>query len=92
MKICFTQKVIKKNIKLKYWRTKSQAEVDFIQKDQIPLEIKKIPKIARSLLSFIKKYKSKSGFVLSEIKQKSRNINDCEVKFLPFSKFIKRPI
>jgi len=78
----------KKGYKLKYWRTKSQAEVDFIQNDQIPLEIKTTPKITRSFLSFIKKYKPKTGFVLSEIEKRSRKIHGCEVKFLPFSKFI----
>ncbi|MBS3768339.1 MAG: ATP-binding protein [Candidatus Cloacimonetes bacterium] len=78
----------KKGYKLKYWRTKSQAEVDFIQNDQIPLEIKTTPKITRSFLSFIKKYKPKTGYVVSETEKESRKIHGCEVKFLPFSKFI----
>ena len=40
---------------LKYWRTTSKAEVDFIY-DGIPIEVKITPKITRSLQSYITTY------------------------------------
>jgi predicted AAA+ superfamily ATPase len=43
------------NKPLKYWRTTSKAEVDFIL-DEIPIEVKITPKITRSLLSYINAY------------------------------------
>ena len=53
---------------LKYWRTKSKAEVDFIldQNKLIPIEIKTTPKITRSLRSFSKKYGTGKNFVINE--------------------------
>ena len=50
-----------KEIALRYWRTKSKAEVDFIiesQGDRIPVKVKsplKKPVITKSLRSFFKK-------------------------------------
>ena len=47
---------LKKEIELKYWRTGSNAEVDFIKDEKIPIEIKTTPKVTRAFQSFIKKY------------------------------------
>lgn len=57
---------------VKYWRSKSKAEVDFVIEKRgsaIPIEIKsdlKRPKLSKSFLSFVDKYKPKKSFVLSE--------------------------
>jgi predicted AAA+ superfamily ATPase len=50
----FTQ-LIRAEKPLKYWRTTSKAEVDFIY-DEIPIEVKITPKITRSLQSYITTY------------------------------------
>lgn len=49
--------IILKSESLGFWRTTAKAEVDFVLKDKvIPIEVKKNPKISRSLLSFISAY------------------------------------
>ena len=79
---------LKKGTELKYWRTTSQAEVDFIKDEGTPIEIKKRPKVTRAFQSFIKKYHPEEGYVISEIEQKSIVKNGCKIHFLPFAKFI----
>ncbi len=79
---------LKKGIELKYWRTTSQAEVDFIKDERIPVEIKKRPKVTRAFQSFIKKYQPEEGFVISEVEKESIVKNGCKIHFLPFGKFI----
>ena len=78
---------LKKSIELKYWRTKSGAEVDFILNNE-PIEIKSIPKTSRSFFSFIKKYKSKNGYIISEGEKENIEQDGCNISFLPFHKFI----
>ncbi|MCF7885624.1 MAG: ATP-binding protein [Candidatus Marinimicrobia bacterium] len=78
----------KKDIELKYWRTKSKAEVDFIKDDKIPIEVKKTPKVTRSFLSYVKKYQPEQGYIVSEIEQESAERKGCQINFVPFSKFI----
>ncbi len=64
--------LIKADIELKYWRTKSMAEVDFIiEKNNkiIPIEIKSNllrANFTKSFSSFIDKYNPKISFILSE--------------------------
>ena len=64
--------LMKKGYDLKFWRTKSKAEVDFIVEHQgqvIPLEIKshlKITTFSKSYASFLDKYKPKKGYILAE--------------------------
>ncbi len=78
---------LKNEKELKYWRTKSGAEVDFID-NNIPTEIKTVPKIGKSLRSFITKYSPETAYVVSERERESVNVNGTTVRFLPFSKFI----
>ena len=84
---------LKKDVSVKYWRTKSQAEVDFIlekNNEIIPVEIKtslKKSKISRSFHSFMAKYKSEKGYILSENLETTSKINDIQtVHFLPWIK------
>ncbi len=64
--------LLKAGIELKYWRTKSMAEVDFVIEKNgkvVPLEIKSNlvrPNFSKSFLSFLEKYKPKKSFILSE--------------------------
>jgi len=64
--------LVKSGRDLRYWRTKSKAEVDFVVEEKgvlIPIEVKsnlKAPKLTKSFSSFLDKYKPKRGFVFSE--------------------------
>ncbi|MFP4045836.1 MAG: ATP-binding protein, partial [Candidatus Aenigmatarchaeota archaeon] len=53
---------------LNYWRTKSNAEVDFIldKNEPCPFEVKTTPKMTRSARSFCEKYKPERFFILNE--------------------------
>ena len=81
--------LIKNNVTVKYWRTKSQAEVDFIIElngEVIPVEVKttlKAERVTRAVHSFIEKHKPKRCYVLSlEFEGREKN-----VIFLPLVKF-----
>lgn len=60
--------LLKNGLQVKYWRTKSKAEVDFIvEKDStlIPVEVKtRACKAGRGIKSFIKTYKPEKTFVV----------------------------
>ena len=62
----------KKGIGVKYWRTKSKAEIDFVIEDRgnlVPVEIKsslKKTKVTKSFHSFVEKYNPKKGLIFSE--------------------------
>lgn len=64
--------LMKAGVELKYWRTKSMAEVDFIVEKNnkvIPIEIKSNlarAQFTKSFASFLKKYKPAKSLVLSE--------------------------
>jgi len=81
--------LLKKEIVLRYWRTKSKAEVDFIiesQGDRIPVEVKstlKKPAITRSFRSFLKKYNPPRAFVASENLYANKIITDTPIHFRP---------
>lgn len=77
--------LIKKQHELKYWRTKSRAEVDFIVEKNgkiTPIEIKsnlRNPISTKSFQSFIEKYKPKKAIILSEKLWREKN----NIKFRP---------
>lgn len=78
---------------LKYWRTKSQAEVDFVleKNSTEPVEIKTTPKITRSLRSFSDKYDPNRCFVLNEsqIEKAEENIFYLPLAFSgPLARFL----
>lgn len=86
--------LIKKDIKTKYWNTKSKAEVDFIIEKKgkiIPIEIKSIikeDKITKSFDSFIEKYKPGKGYFLSLDFEYKKKIKGNLINFMPFVKFV----
>jgi len=76
--------LIKNNFSLKYWRTKSKAEVDFIVNDKIPVEVKSAlskPAITKSLYSFVDKYHSEKAFIFNENIFELVKVNDTGVQF-----------
>ncbi len=77
---------------LRYWRTKSKAEVDFViekQQEIIPVEIKYASKkiIGKSFYSFIEKFKPKIGVILTRDYIGEEKIKNTKVKFIPLSYF-----
>ncbi len=79
--------IIKRGLTLKYWRTKSKAEVDFIIEhdgEVIPIEVKlnASEKVEKSLRSFIEIYKPKRAFVISyKGESATRRAGNCIVSF-----------
>ena len=74
---------------LYFWRTKEKAEVDFVvEPGPIPIEVKyseiKVPKVSRSMRSFINKYHPRWAFVVNLKLEDSVKIGETEVIFLPF--------
>ncbi len=73
---------------VKFWRTKSKAEVDFvIEKDRqmIPVEVKYSSKkiIGKSLFSFIEKFKPKKAVVLTKDFLYEERRKNCLIQFIP---------
>jgi predicted AAA+ superfamily ATPase len=81
--------LIKKGYPIRYWRTKSKAEVDFIIEDRgeiIPLEVKTTlnkPSVSRSFRSFLEKYAPSRGFITSQQLYDEVKVNDTSVKMAP---------
>jgi len=76
---------------LHFWRSKDQAEVDFIinlGEKIIPVEVKyknfNKPEIERSLKNFIIKYSPKKAFIINKNFFAQVKINNTEIYFLPF--------
>ncbi len=60
--------LLKAGFSPKYWRTKAQAEVDFVieqGKEVIPIEVKLTPALERSLRSFIEQYQPRRAYVVN---------------------------
>ena len=81
--------LVKKGYSIRYWRTKSKAEVDFIIEDQgyaIPLEVKTTinkPSVSRSFRSFLEKYQPPRGYITSQQLYADISINDIPVYIVP---------
>jgi len=73
---------LKKERQVKYWRTKSKAEVDFVVDDRIPLEVKSglsKPIVGKSLHSFMAKYQPDRAFILNESLFEDLRVGQCAV-------------
>ncbi len=85
--------LLRKDTKLKYWRTKSKAEVDFIiekGKNLIGIEVKtylKSNNVEKSMRSFIQKYLPKECFILSLNYKDKRKIGNTQIYFLSYIEF-----
>ncbi|HLC99480.1 MAG TPA: ATP-binding protein [Patescibacteria group bacterium] len=77
---------------IKYWRTKSKAEVDFVveQEGQVyPIEVKYSSKraIGKSVYSFIEKFKPPIAVVLTKDYAGEEKAGKTIIKFIPLSYF-----
>jgi len=77
---------IKYGIDVKFWRTGSGAEVDFIVND-VPIEIKsgqlKKDGLTKSFSNFCKKYEPEKGFIVSTGFYSQRNFLNSTIHFFP---------
>lgn len=79
---------------IRYWRTKSGAEVDFVLKwgkDRVlPVEAKfrdlEEPEITRSFRSFLKKYSPEEAWVVNLALEETQEFEGVPVKFIPVSR------
>jgi len=84
-----SSEITKAGLDIKYWRTKSKAEIDFVIEKSgkvMPIEVKsdlRDAKITKSVYSFAKKYKVKEAFILSEGLDKTLNTEFGKVHFKP---------
>lgn len=80
--------LMKREIPLNFWRTKSKGEVDFIVPTRdhvIPLEVKSgvVKSVGKSFLSFIEKYQPVKGYILHAGLLQERIVNGIKVQFVP---------
>lgn len=86
-------------LNVNYWRTKSQAEVDFVitagNQVKLPVEAKykdlDEPKVTKSLRSFIKKYKPEKAVVINLSLKQTMQIEETQVEFKPYTKILHKP-
>lgn len=86
---------VSNNTEIKYWRTTDKAEVDFVIDkitDVVPIEIKykniKREVISRSFRSFMQKYKPKTAYIINLGLDKTIQIDQTAVRFIPYTKLI----
>ena len=78
----------KAGLEIRFWRTASKAEVDFIvlyEGNPIPVEVKLTSEITKSFISFIKNYSPERATIISlDIKKIfSRKLNNTTIFFFP---------
>jgi uncharacterized protein len=78
--------------RLNYWRTKSQAEVDFVLEKEggvYPIEVKYGSKkiIGKSFYNFVEKYNPKTGIILTKDYLGEEKIGKTKIEFIPLSYF-----
>jgi len=77
--------LMKEGNDIKYWRTKSKAEVDFIVNEKIPVEVKSSPTktaVGKSLHSYIEKYNPDNAYIFTKKTEESFMIGKTAVHFL----------
>ena len=83
------KELVKNGYLIRYWRTKSKAEVDFIIEDRgdiIPVEVKTTlnkPSVSRSFRSFLDKYSPSRGFITSNQLADEVRINNIPITIVP---------
>jgi len=90
------EKIRYRPYKINFWRTKEKAEVDFVIDmgyKIIPVEVKykrmKKPEITKSMRSFIDKYKPEDAWIINLELKKILNLNNTQIKILPFYELLK---
>jgi len=86
--------LLKMDLEIKYWRTKSKSEVDFvvdIDGKLVPIEVKlqaSMRKVERGMRSFIEKYAPEVAVVIChQCEREETLINGTTVKYVPIWKF-----
>ncbi|MDY6988605.1 MAG: ATP-binding protein [Thermodesulfobacteriota bacterium] len=86
-----------KAARLRFWRTKDKAEVDFVieaGKRLLPLEAKykhlRQAKVPASLRSFIDKYHPKQAYVINLSLTTTIEVGGTTVSFIPFHELLRR--
>jgi len=80
---------------MKYWRTKSGAEVDFVieGKTILPIEVKTTTNdttLGRSYMSFLEKYSPKKAILASRTYETKKQKGKTTVYFMPFATLFKK--
>ena len=87
--------LLRKELPLKYWRTKSGAEVDFIierNQELLGIEVKthlSSNVVGKSMMSFINKYEPNFCYVISKDFKDERQVNEKTVSFLPYVELLR---
>lgn len=73
---------------IRFWRTKSGAEVDFVLEENgvlTPIEVKysRQPTIGKSLYSFIEKFKPKKAIIYTKGVTAKEKVRGCTIDFIP---------
>ena len=69
--------------KVNYWRTKSKAEVDFILKEKIPIEVKLNPKFTKALRSFISVYNPEIAIIINLYSSSKTKVEETKIFNVP---------
>ncbi len=85
----------KAGLEVKYWRTKSGAEVDFVVEvdgNPMPVEVKTpSPSMSRSLASFIRTYSPEEAFVIFyRGNREEHEVENCRVVFTDVFELLER--
>lgn len=87
---------LKAGAEVKFWRTKSKAEVDFVIDDLYPVEVKSTlsrPVAGKSLRSYIDKYAPPRAFVFNDNLFEAARIGKTSLRYLyQFDEFPKSPV
>ncbi len=81
------------NLDIKYWRTKSGAEVDFVlyknEMEVLPVEVKyqnlRDPTVGRGFRSFLEAYQPGMGIVITKDLYGEMKIGNSQIYFIPFT-------
>jgi len=97
----FIYNILKEKIKwgpskVCFWRTKDKSEVDFVVdygRGVLPIEVKyqkmKIPKITKSLRSFIKRYQPERALIVNLELETEMKLDKTVILFIPFFRLLE---
>ncbi len=97
----FIYNILKEKIKWSpskvcFWRTKDKSEVDFVVdygRGVLPIEVKyqkmKIPKITKSLRSFIKRYQPERALIVNLELETEMKLDKTVILFIPFFRLLE---
>ncbi len=83
--------LLKKERSVKFWRTKSGAEVDFVVDDRVAVEVKSALggyKTGKAMYNFIEKYHPRRAFIFNDSLSGTRQIDSTPVYFVYHSSVI----